>query len=315
MKRGENVNGELDTDEFSEIKSALPQRGPASSQVRIELAGATHPGHVRDNNEDHYLAVRFQRSLKTLCTNLHDNTLDRGFDEIGYGLLVADGIGGMAAGEIASQIALRKLVELVVNTPDWIMKFSQPEDQNTVMQRITQRFRQIDDALKDHAQQESSTMGMGTTLTVAISLGSTLLIGHIGDSRAYVMRGNTLHQLTNDHTLAQALVDAGIASPGDATTRALHHILTAALGASSERAEPQVLSFQLSHNDQVLLSTDGLTEMVSAETIACVLSEASSSKFACDSLIDLALSAGGVDNVTVVLARYEFPEVAEESTQ
>ena len=310
MKRGECVNGEDDTLKLSATKSPLSKGGPASAQVKIELAGATHPGHVRDNNEDHYLALRFQRSLKTLCTNLHENILDPSFDEIGYGLLVADGIGGMAAGEVASQIALRKLVELVVNTPDWIMKFNQPEDENMVMQRIMQRFHQVDATLKDQAQQESSMMGMGTTLTVAISLGSTLLIGHIGDSRAYVMRGNTLHQLTNDHTLAQALVDAGIASPGDATTRALHHILTAALGASSEYADPQVLSFQLYHNDQVLLCTDGLSEMVSAETIACVLSEASSSRTACDSLIDLALSAGGVDNVTVVLARYEFPDVA-----
>lgn len=315
MKRGECVNGEDDTLKLSATKSALLKGGPASSQVGVEIAGTTHRGHVRDNNEDHYLAVRLQRSLKTLCTNLEENTLERSFDEIGYGLLVADGIGGMAAGEVASQMALRKLVELVVNTPDWIMKFNQPEDENTVMQRITQRFRLVDDALKDQAQQESSTMGMGTTLTVAISLGSTLLIGHIGDSRAYVMRGNTLHQLTNDHTLAQALVDAGIANPGDATTRALHHVLTAALGASSERADPQVLSFRLSHNDQVLLCTDGLTEMVSAEAIACVLSEASSSRIACDSLIDLALSAGGVDNVTVVLARYGFPDVAVKSTQ
>jgi PPM family protein phosphatase len=309
MTRGEYVNGEHDTHELSAAKSALSKGGPASSQVKVELAGATHPGHVRDNNEDHYLALRFQRSLETLCTNLQESTLDRSFDEVGYGLLVADGIGGMAAGEVASQMALRKLVELVVNTPDWIMKFNQPENENTVMQRITQRFRQVDDALKDQAQQESSVMGMGTTLTVALSLGNTLLIGHIGDSRAYVMRGNTLHQLTNDHTMAQALVDAGIASPGDATTRALHHVLTAALGTSSERADPQVLSFRLSHNDQVLLCTDGLTEMVSAEAIACVLSEASSSRFACDFLIDLALSAGGVDNVTVVVARYQFPDV------
>jgi serine/threonine protein phosphatase PrpC len=74
------------------------------------------------------------------------------------------------------------------------MKFNQPEDENTVKQRIAQRFRQVDDALKDQAQQESSMVGMGTTLTVAFSLGSTLLIGHVGDSRAYVMRGNTLHR-------------------------------------------------------------------------------------------------------------------------
>ena len=94
-----------------------------------------------------------------------------------------------------------------------------------------------------------------------------------------------------------------------------HHVLTAALGASAERADPQVLSFRLSQNDRVMLCTDGLTEMVPAETIAVTLKEAGSSRVACDSLIDLALSAGGVDNVTVVLACYQFPDVAENETQ
>ena len=314
MNRGEYSNGVGDTLELSTAKSAHSKTSPASSQVKVEIAGATHCGHVRKNNEDHYLAVRFQRSLDTLCTNLEEDTLDQSFDEIGYGLLVADGMGGVAAGEVASRMALCKLVELVVNTPDWIMRFNQRQDETKVLQRITQRFRQVDDALRDEAEQDSSMKGMGTTLTVAISLGAILLIGHIGDSRAYVMRDKSLHQMTDDHTLAQALVDAGIANPDDAATQALHHVLTAALGASSERADPQVLRFRLAHNDQVLLCTDGLTEMVSAETIASVLTEANSSKAACDSLIDLALSAGGVDNVTVVLARYQFP-AAESSTQ
>jgi PPM family protein phosphatase len=281
---------------------------PHSSQVKVEIAGATHCGLVRTNNEDHFLALRVQRSLQTLCTNLMDSSVDQNFEETGYGLLVADGMGGMAAGEVASRTALCKLMELVVNTPDWIMKLTQQKDETNLMQRITQRFRQVDDALRDEAEQDASLFGMGTTLTVAISLGATLLIGHIGDSRAYVMRGKSLNQLTSDHTLAQALLDAGLASPDDATKDALHHVLTAALGATSARSDPQVLRFQLSHNDQVLLCTDGLTEMLTTETIASVLTEAASAKAACDSLIDLALKAGGVDNVTVVLARYQFPE-------
>ena len=295
-----------DTLDLSRSRRTSSDAIPPSSQVKVEVYGATHRGHVRDNNEDHYLAVHFHRSLDILCTNLEESNLDKSFNETGYGMLVADGMGGMAAGEVASRMALCTLVELVVNTPDWIMKFNQSKDESTVMQRITQRFRQVDDALRDQAEQDTSMFGMGTTLTVAISLGSSLLIGHIGDSRAYVLRGETLHQLTSDHTLAQALVDAGIATPGDATTEGLHHVLTAALGSTAERSDPQVLRFRLSHNDQVLLCTDGLTEMVSTETIASVLSEASSSKAACDSLIDLALSAGGVDNVTVILARYQF---------
>ena len=86
-------------------------------------------------------------------------------------------------------MALCKLIELVVNTPDWIMKLNQREDSAIVMQRMTQRFRQIDDVLREEAAGDSSLLGMGTTLTVAVSLGANLLIGHIGDSRAYLLRG------------------------------------------------------------------------------------------------------------------------------
>jgi protein phosphatase len=144
-------------------------------------------------------------------------------------------------------------------------------------------------------------------LTVAVSLGANLLIGHIGDSRAYLFRGRRLHQLTSDHTLAQALIDAGIADPEDSGTRAMRHVLTAALGSTGARVDPQVQRLYLNTNDQVLLCTDGLTEMVNDEVIASVLSEAPTAQSACQNLVDLALGAAGLDNITVVLARYKFP--------
>jgi Serine/threonine protein phosphatase len=299
--------------DFQLERSLTSPDSPRSSQVTVDIAGATHCGHVRENNEDHYLALKFQRSLDTICTNLEVEFLDASFNEAAYGLLVADGMGGLEAGETASRMALCKLVELVVNTPDWIMKFNRRQDENTVLQRITQRFRQVDQALREQAEHDNTAGGMGTTLTVAVSLGSTLMIGHVGDSRAYLMRNKSLHQITKDHTLAQALVDAGIANPDDDTTKALHHVLTAALGATDEQTDPQVLRFQLMNDDQVLLCTDGLTETISTEIISSVLSGASSSKAACDALINLALSSGGIDNVTVVLARYLFPPVEAQS--
>ncbi len=309
MNRGGNPSGDDDTLEpSSSLWSFSSSFDPASSEVQVEIAAASHRGHVRENNEDHYLAVRFQRSLETLCTNVEEGILEPSFDEIGYGMLVADGMGGMAAGEVASRVALCKLVELVVNTPDWIMKLTQRDDVSAVMRRMVQRFRQIDDALREQAESDSSLVGMGTTLTVAVSLGRDLLIGHIGDSRAYLMRNEKLHQVTSDHTLAQALIDAGIADPDDTATRAMRHVLTAALGSTTaERADPQVQRLHLSSNDQVLLCTDGLSEMVTKETITSVLKAAISSKTACQSLIDLALGGGGPDNITVVLARYQFP--------
>jgi PPM family protein phosphatase len=312
MSQDQNSNGEHDTLNFSLPENSLTApESPHSSQITVTIAGATHCGHVRENNEDHFLAVKFQRSLETVCTNLEGDALGPRFDETGYGLLVADGMGGLAAGEEASRIALCKMVELVLNTPDWVLKFNRPQEEHTVMQRITQRFRQVDYALREQAEHNHAMTGMGTTLTVAVSLGATLMIGHIGDSRAYLMRKQSLHQMTKDHTLAQALVDAGIAGPDDDSTKALHHVLTAALGATDEQTDPQVLRFQLMSDDQILLCTDGLTEMVSTDLIASVLSQAISPQAACDSLVNLALSAGGIDNVSVVLARYVFPQDAE----
>ena len=307
MNASKQTNFDADTLELSPASLKQAAATPASTQVKIEIAGATHVGLVRKNNEDHYLALRAHRSLETLCTNLEENNIDQSFDEIGYGLLVADGMGGMAAGEVASRMALCKLVELIVNAPDWVMRFNQRADETIVLQRITQRFRQVNEALKEESDQNSSMAGMGTTLTVALSFGATLLIGHIGDSRAYVMRGDKLHQMTSDDTLDQALINAGLAEPDTDATKAVRHVLTAALGAATDRPDPQVISFKLSHNDQVLLCTDGLTEMVSSETIASVLSKETSSQDACQSLIEHALKGGGKDNVTVLLARYQFP--------
>jgi PPM family protein phosphatase len=280
---------------------------PASSLIKVDLAAVTHRGLVRANNEDHYLAARFGRSLETLSSNITEGFLKPSFDETGYGMLVADGIGGMAAGDVASRTALCNLVEMVVNTPDWFLQVNKREDMETVMRRMTKRFRSIDDELRELSQTHKSLVGMGTTLTMAVSLSSNLLIVHIGDSRAYMLRNKKLHQLTRDDTLAQALIDSGIADPEDTATRAMRHVLTAALGSTGEPVDPQVQRLHLSHDDQILLCTDGLTGLVKDEVITATLLEAATAGEACQTLVDLALSAGGTDNVTVVLAHYEFP--------
>jgi PPM family protein phosphatase len=304
--------GDHDSAEFESQFADLTPHGIPSARVEVDLAAQSHQGHSRTNNEDHYLAVRITRSLETVLTNLDEGVLPRRFDETAYGMLVADGMGGLAAGEIASSTALLKLLELVVQTPDWIMKLNQRESADTVIRRMTRRFRQIDDELREQGESNESLQGMGTTLTVTVSLGTDLFLSHIGDSRAYLLRGGRFHQLTKDHTLAQALIDAGIAGAEDISTRAVRHVLTAALGSTGERVDPQVQRFQLTDGDQLLLCTDGLTEMVADDSIAAVLADANSSAIACQGLINLALAGGGTDNITVVLARYRFPDVSPE---
>jgi serine/threonine protein phosphatase PrpC len=301
--------GDHDTAEFEPRPADLPPQVISTALVEVDLAAQSHQGHIRTNNEDHYLAVKVTRSLETLLTNGGEGVIPKRFVETAYGMLVADGMGGMAAGEFASSTALLRLLELVAQTPDWIMKMNQRENALIVMTRMTNRFRQIDDELRAQGESNQSLYGMGTTLTVTVSLGTDLFLSHIGDSRAYLLRGEKLHQLTKDHTLAQALIEAGIAKPNDASTLAMRHVLTAALGSTGKRTDPQVQRLHLSDGDKLLLCTDGLTEMVADDKIASVLTNANSSEAACQSLINLALAAGGNDNITVVLARYHFPQI------
>lgn len=275
--------------------------------LSVDVAAATHGGHVRDTNEDHYLIIRFGRSLETVDTNLDGALIESSFALNGYGMLVADGMGGMAAGEVASSLALTRLVELVLDTPDWFLALRQQQDVDTVLKRMTDRFIKIDESLRERAEQNDSLHGMGTTLTVAGTLGTDLLIGHIGDSRAYLMHDKELNQITSDHTLAQALVNAGIASPGDPAARSMRHVLTAALGSLGKTIAPEVQRLQVGVGDCLLLCTDGLTEMVEDAIIRSVLREARSAKRACRDLVDLALAAGGLDNITVIVARFGRP--------
>jgi len=278
------------------------------------VAAATHRGLVRQNNEDHYLIVEFARSLKPIETNLDEALLERSYELSGYGMIVAYGMGGMAGGEVASSMALTRLVELVVDTPDWFMSVNQDNHAETVLKRMTDRFMNVDEALKGRAQNERSLLGMGTTLTVAGALGSDLIVGHIGDSRAYLLREDKLKQITSDHTLAQALIDAGITKPEEPASRSMRHVLTAALGAMGKSVEPEMHRLQLAAGDQVLLCTDGLTEMVADSLISSVLRESNSVKRACIDLVDLALAAGGLDNITVIVARFGSPTPSRSST-
>ena len=224
-------------------------------------------------------------------------------------MLVADGMGSLASGEVASTGALLKLLELVVQTPDWIMRMDERDHAAVVMRRMTARFRQIDEELRQQGEANSLLHGMGTTLTVAATLGTNVFLSHIGDSRAYLLRGNKLHQLTKDHTLAQAMVDAGLARAEDTATKAMRHVLTAALGTTGEPTDPQVQRLFLNDGDQLLLCTDGLSGIVADDNIASILTDADSSAAACQGLIDFALAGGGSDNITVVLARYRFPRI------
>jgi protein phosphatase len=296
-----------DTGEFPAPPSSGegPARPPGPSSVQVEFGALSHPGKVRPNNEDFYLVVRADRTLTTLLTNVPEGQIPSLCGEVGYGLLVADGMGGMAAGEVASRMAICTLVDLVLHTPDWIMRIDEPQSER-VMRRITRRYREVDAVLSAEAQANAELAGMGTTMTLAFNLGHDLFLGHVGDSRAYFLRGADFHQLTRDHTLAQALADAGIIRQEEVVRHRLRHALTRALGGGEGQIDVDVQRAQLGDGDQILLCTDGLSDAVDDATIAAVLQGSETATVACNALVQLALNQGGKDNITVVLARYRF---------
>jgi protein phosphatase len=292
---------------FAAVDQGRPR--PLSSLVRVHFGARSEVGKVRPTNEDHYLVSCYARSMRTLTTNLPDGLVPLRFDENGYLMVVADGMGGMAAGELASSMAIAIGINLSLENPTWILKVTAPGAEE-LMERVRERFRTIDDMLTKRARADASLHGMGTTLTAAISVGADLFLFHVGDSRVYLLRDGDLHRLTRDHTLAQALADAGRITPEEVSTHHARHILTKFIGGHSGRVDAQVEHLPLADGDRLLLCTDGLTEMVTDAQIAGVLRRVEDADEAAQALVDLALEGGGRDNVTVVLARYVIPEAA-----
>ena len=286
------------------------QPAGASSLVEVDLEALSHPGNVRRNNEDHYIVTRFDRTMRTLRTNLPESEIPPHYAETAYGLLVADGVGGSAAGEIASRTAIHALVDLVLETPDWIMLL---DDQlaEEVLKRMERRFQRVRETLVERANADPSLRGMATTMTAACTLGSVLLTAHVGDSRAYVFRRRgRLERLTRDQTMAQSLADTGAIRQDEIATSPYRNVLTSALATRGAFVQVELKRSRLEDGDQLLLCSDGLTDMVSDEAVAAVLAASRSSAQACRRLVDLALEAGGKDNVTVVLGRYRIPDPA-----
>ncbi len=300
-----------DTLDFTIFDLEAERPEPYSSLVSVEFEALSHPGCMRQRNEDAFLVYRASRSWERLRTSLPEEDLPGQFGETAYAFCVADGMGGAAAGDLASRLALRTGVNLVLNSANWWLKLDHPQTRERAMQalvaRALRRFDQIDKVLVERANEDPALFGMGTTLTVACSFGADLFVIHTGDSRVYLLRQGSLKQLTRDQTLAQALVDAGqIASERDAPRR-WHHTLTGVLGGRGSKDTPDAQVHRLEDGDRLLLCTDGLTNMLDDTAIAEIVVHADSVGDGCRQLVDEALQRGGRDNVTVILAQYSLP--------
>lgn len=215
-------------------------------------------------------------------------------------LAVADGMGGMAAGDVASNIVIAALAHLDEDVPG-----------NAPLDALRQAVENANQQIRDAVDSNPAMEGMGTTLTGMLFGGSKLGLVHIGDSRAYLLRDGDLTQITRDDTYVQLLVDEGRISPEEANTHPQRSLLMRAL--DGRDADPEYSVRQAVPGDRYLICSDGLSGVVSDETIAGTMREYLDPNQCAERLIQLALRGGGPDNITVIVADVTDEDIVEES--
>lgn len=274
-------------------------------RVRLRCDGLTDVGRVRPNNEDNFLVARLNKTMHVCRSSLETAPGDAISEEVGHLLAVADGLGGAVAGERASAEAIRTVEDFVLNCFKWFLH-NDPDERDELHSEFEEALKRADREVYRRARVDRSLRGMGTTLTMAYTVRGELFVAHAGDSRAYLLRDGRLDPLTRDHTYAQMLVDAGELAPDDAEARRYRHVVTNVVGGPSEGVTVEVHKLDLRDGDALLLCTDGLSTPVEDKQIAATLAAHDDPAAACRALRDLALDAGGPDNLAIVVARFEI---------
>lgn len=246
--------------------------------MTLEFFSATDTGRVRDNNEDSVAL------------------------EPGVGLAVlADGMGGYNAGEVASQM-LTSFIKSELGR--WLAEAGQHATDDDVRRAMDICVDNANRAIFNAANTNPRYAGMGTTLVLAVFRPGSLLLGHVGDSRAYRLREGQLTQITRDHSLLQEQIDAGLLTPEEAAYSSNKNLVTRAVGVE-DTVMLEVHQHELQPGDQVLLCSDGLSDMVDDMTVAQVLQSHSDLPEAAQALVDTANDLGGKDNIAIILVRAE----------
>ena len=286
----------------------LPQRGePAPDAPRqpldVKAFGLTDVGCVRESNEDQFLVADLAKTMRIWHTSLPEPKVRFG-NERGHLFLVADGMGGHNGGECASAMAVAAIEQFTLNTFKWFFHPGGPDAQRVLAQFQT-AMREAEARIFEESAEHPELHGMGTTVTMAYHLDSQLCIVHAGDSRAYMFEGGELKQVTRDHTVVAELVRQGSLEPGDARRHRFRNLITNVVGGNEALHFVEAHALQLQAGDRLLLCSDGLTEMLTNDAIAATLRDESDPEAACRKLVGQANDAGGRDNVTVVIARFD----------
>jgi serine/threonine protein phosphatase PrpC len=258
----------------------------------MRSAGKSDVGLVRKGNEDDFL-----------CLNLsHLSAAENGAAQL-YLCIVADGMGGRNAGEIASSMAVHEVVQYIKEKHfDVLTDVNTPEDQ--ILELIDQSIHYSNDKIYKKSLLNIEFGGMGTTLSMILIRDNKLFYGHIGDSRIYFIRNNEISKLTEDHSLVAELVKQGTIKPEEANTHPQKNIITRALGTEFD-VEVDLGKLDILENDYFLLCSDGLSNMVEDSEIRDTVLQTGDIEAACDQLIEKAKKNGGYDNITVVVIHNE----------
>jgi protein phosphatase len=276
-----------------------------SPPLAVSAAGKTDCGRVRGSNEDQFLVAELAKLLRVEQSTLPEPGMQTG-QVHGHLLLVADGMGGHAGGEIASRIAATTIEECLLNSLKWFLR-PRGDEGREVVEHLEGAVVEADARVLRAAKRQPELRGMGSTLTLALAVGRSLFVAHVGDSRAYLLRGGALHRLTKDHTLINELTARGQLLPGQDVSPRLKHVITNAIGGSDTGVRVEVTRAALEPADRLLLCTDGLTDLLDDDAIAAVLAAHPDSTQACEQLVDEANERGGHDNVTAVVAAFAEP--------
>ena len=273
------------------------------SEVKFKLAAGTNVGLIRQHNEDNFVVCSDLSTSNWLVSNASDYT-DRG--EYGVLLVVADGMGGANAGEVASAIAVESIQALFV--PEKLEEAV--TDDKTIQEFMREVVKTADLNILHHSQSDSSTQGMGTTVVMAWILNDKAYVCWCGDSRCYVLnKRNHLSQLSKDHSYVQELVDKGELNPEFMHDHPLSNVITRCLGDVENRANPETRIYQLHHDDIIMLCSDGLCGYCHDHEIFETMDKFKEDPVECkNELISAALNKGGYDNVTVVTCKVKMEE-------
>ncbi len=275
---------------------AAPHPASDDREVIVHVFGHTDVGRTREHNEDSFVVL----DLGTDDPAPPEATRTHALGPHGALFMVADGLGGAAAGEIASELAVTTVREEVRER--WVKTGGGSADEFAAALKAAAEA--ANGRIFSYAVEHPESRGLGTTATLAGLLGDTLYLAQVGDSRAYLVRDGVARQITRDQSLMQRLVDAGELTQDEADRSERRNIILQALG-----PEPSV-KIDLTHQrvgrgDVLVLCTDGLSGLVRADEIAEVITQIPDLAAACRELVDRANEHGGPDNITVVAARFE----------